>query len=558
MFSSTARPADLASASLAAESIVKADGIDFCFGVGILQVSADSEHLIAIAVIAEVGNRVLAVVPVKAWDRTKSKRVLPQPIFDRAVSAVISGCTAEDRDQPSDPPLSVAVWAGYLKREFWASISFGGSAAPTIDFEDGESGDPCFPFAGGLVDMTVDKGLMAAPGFGGTDSTRLQNLEEKFSLLERGMQELLSLQRGEGGFVSPEEQPSAALGAGPKPKPAPKTKGYTDPPPGLSQIHSLPGLDPTTVAAGLQAGIPMEQMQELSRALGQKPGKLGDHPRAADKRTNLLSDSEDEDGAEADAAADTGVDPADPMTKAIMKLTDIMGLLAKKKSSNLEDALDQVGGGSGLGDVSSSMGRKHAAARQALLRAFREEPKLIWGAIEKNMMEDFHLQSAVPNSASMQFSARGWCEHRSRIQPYIRTIRWVWAIAGVLDNLRDGHVDQARARCGLLLAAAEQESLDHGSFLLSQEFLMEPAVPLSSFQTHVLPDQTEMVTTRLIDPRWVEAFADRLKQLDNYVELRKKLNLKGKAAAVPPPNPKLKGGGKGKDKGKAEVAAPES
>lgn len=128
----------------------------------------------------------------------------------------------------------------------------------------------------------------------------------------------------------------------------------------------------------------------------------------------------------------------DPMTKAIVKLTDIMGVLSKKKGSSLEDALDQVGGGSGLGDVSSSMGRKHAAARQALLRAFREEPKLIWSSIEKNMADDFHLQSSIPNSTAMQFSARGWCEHRSRIQPYIRTVRWVWAIAGVLGNLRAG------------------------------------------------------------------------------------------------------------------------
>lgn len=49
----------------------------------------------------------------------------------------------------------------------------------------------------------------------------------------------------------------------------------------------------------------------------------------------------------------------------------------------------------------------------------------------------------------------------------------------------------------------------------------------------------------------MEAFADRLKHVDNYVELRKKLNLRGR------PNPNLdvpKGGakaaGKGKDKTK--------
>ena len=125
MLSESGRPAALASESLAAESIVKPDGLDFSFGVGILQVPAAADHLIGIAIIAEVSGRFLAAVPVKAWDRTKSKRVLPQPIFDRAVSAIISGCTAEDREQASDPPLSVAVWAGYLKREFWGNVTFG-------------------------------------------------------------------------------------------------------------------------------------------------------------------------------------------------------------------------------------------------------------------------------------------------------------------------------------------------------------------------------------------------------------------------------------------------
>lgn len=555
----SARPQALASVSLAAEAIVKPDGLAYEFSVGVLQVSADSEHLIGIAIIAEVGGRFVAAVPVKAWDRTKSKRVLPQPIFDRAVSAAIGDCTAEDREQPSDPALSVAVWVGYLKREFWSGVSFGSSDNPTIDFEDGESGDACFPFAAGLVDFSVDKGLMPAPGFGGVDSNRLQSLEEKFSILEKGVQELLSLQRGDGGFVSPAEIPASSTGVGatPKRKSALK-KTQPEAPPGLSQMSSLPGLDPAAVAAGLQAGIPMEQMRDLSAVLGQKPGKLSDFPRSTDKKDALLTDSDEEEAAEEFGAAEAGVDPSDPMAKAILKLTDIMGVLAKKKSNNLEDALDQVGGGSGLGDVSSSMGRKHAAARQALLKAYRDDPKLIWSSIEKNMQEDFHLQSSVPNASMMQFSARGWCENRSRIQPYVRTIRWVWSIAGVLDDLRAGNSDRARARCCLLLAAAEQESLDHGSFLLSQEILMEPAAPLSSFQTHVLPDQTEMVTTRLIDPRWIEAFADRLKQLDNYVEMRKKLNLRGKQPPGPAPPPKLKGGGKGKEKGKNDLAPPDA
>lgn len=99
-----------------------------------------------------------------------------------------------------------------------------------------------------------------------------------------------------------------------------------------------------------------------------------------------------------------------------------------------------------------------------------------------------------------------------------------------------------------MLAQAEQESLDHGSFLLAQEFSMEAAPPISSFSRHVIPDPTEMATTSLLDPRWVEAYADRLKQVDNYMEVRKKLN--PRSSAPPPPPLKSTKGKKGDGKGK--------
>lgn len=79
---------------------------------------------------------------------------------------------------------------------------------------------------------------------------------------------------------------------------------------------------------------------------------------------------------------------------------------------------------------------------------------------------------------------------------------------------------------------------------------MEPAVPISSFQKHVLPDAVEMATTRLMDPRWIEAFADRLKQLDSYMEMRKKLSVKPRAQDGQSQNQDFAAKGKGKNKGK--------
>ena len=70
---------------------------------------------------------------------------------------------------------------------------------------------------------------------------------------------------------------------------------------------------------------------------------------------------------------------------------------------------------------------------------------------------------------------------------------------------------------------------------------MESPPPLSSFQAHSLPDPVEMSATRLMNQQWVEAYADRLKQVDSYIEMRCKLNQRGKSS----------GEGQGKGDGKS-------
>lgn len=311
------------------------------------------------------------------------------------------------------------------------------------------------------------------------------------------------------------------------------------------------------MAAALQAGVPREHLKSMSRALQANPSRLTDYPRPDAARAELVGElGEDLEEEEEELEEEVTQGNSNQISSAIVKLTNIMAKLTAggNSSSPLEDALEQAGGvgpSGSAGDISTSMGRKHAAARRALQKAFVSEPSLIWKSVEENMATDFNMQSTAPNGQAA-FSSRGWCEHRSKIQPYIRTCRWIWGIAGIHDALRQGQVDSARSRCCLLLAAAEQESLDHGSFLLSQEFLMEPPVPISSFQNHILPDSMEMATTRLLDGRWIEAYADRLKQVDAYIEMRKKVNTKAR------PNPgggtgsDAAGKGKGKSKGKGK------
>ena len=57
----------------------------------------------------------------------------------------------------------------------------------------------------------------------------------------------------------------------------------------------------------------------------------------------------------------------------------------------------------------------------------------------------------------VQVSAQAWLELRSRVQAYQTPVRLLW-VAGVWDALRAGKNEEARARCGLLMAQARINS----------------------------------------------------------------------------------------------------
>ena len=77
-----------------------------------------------------------------------------------------------------------------------------------------------------------------------------------------------------------------------------------------------------------------------------------------------------------------------------------------------------------------------------------------------------------------------------------------------------------------MLCQAEQQSIDRGSWLLCQEIALESAPPYSTFQSHSLPDATEQQFSKLLDPRWIDAFVSAVKDNDDYVERRRKLGSK--------------------------------
>lgn len=166
------------------------------------------------------------------------------------------------------------------------------------------------------------------------------------------------------------------------------------------------------------------------------------------------------------------------------------------------------------------------------------------------MEEDFAHQRVAPGTGGIGVTSRGWMEHRSRLGHYPQTIRFSWILAAIHDNLKQGEVQQARARCCLALAAVDQSAIDQGSWALAQEFLLENAPPSGAFANRRPVDQGEQLTTRLVDERFIELMMWRLRDRDSYLNQNR---AKSGYPAAPSPAANAKAVPKGNPKGKAKA-----
>ncbi len=476
--------------------------------------------------------------------------------FVKPLSLQVSVCSEDSRDQAA--PENCKLWVGYLHRDFWQFVDFPEESVEVDhNFTVLDSAETCIPFGEALKAIQEDKFALEVTEptpAGGPD--RLSALEAQMASLKAGMDLLLANRvapkEGDGdGFVTADASENVEAPPGrmaPRPKRAPALR-----PPARARYA---GLDPGTVAAAELAGVPAEHLEAMSKLVSERPPRMGDVPKPSLPTTpyDVLDDDveEPEEALDHQDAAPAG---SDPVAQAIVQLTSIVKNMTSKKAQSLEDTLDAASGQALGTEQPGVSGKKHIKALEALKKALKSEPHLIYKSIEKLMEEDYALMGARPNAGASAMTARGWAEHRSRILGYPRTVRTTWSVAGVLDCLRAGSYAEARARCCLVLCQLEQESIDRGSFVVAAEMGLEPAPPYASFSNHVLPDQMEAPFTRIMDPRWVDSMVSKVKDADEYLEKRRKLGQKGNVQKSEvneeniPPKPKPKGKQKGKGKG---------
>ena len=326
---------------------------------------------------------------------------------------------------------------------------------------------------------------------------------------------------------------------GAKPKGAPKAKA-----------SPLDRMDRGTVAAARAAGVPEDALAEMARMITAKKSRAVE-PKFGGLGEILEDDFEDELGEENDEAfPEVEQQGGKTVEQAVLKLTEIVSNLTQKRPQDLDAVLDQGSVGSSSGDSGGlGSGRRSAAALRYLTRVLDEQPHLIYEAVEREMRKDLGMLSQ--SSGEVAFSARNWLCSRSRVTNIQSHVRWFWQVGGILDELISGNADRARAKACLLLAAADQCSIDGGSWVMSTVSLLEPVPPFQEFSKHSVPSASESQVSALYDARWAEVFLGALRDREAFNEARRKLSQaerQGRAPHVPHvPAPTPPGEGSGKD-----------
>ena len=249
-----------------------------------------------------------------------------------------------------------------------------------------------------------------------------------------------------------------------------------------------------------------------------------------------------------------GAGLGNPVEKAVVQLSKIVAQLNRDKRVTKDKTLESLLGRAESGGVkdatSSTSGKSKAAALRSLKKMLVQEPQMIYQALEKRMEEDWTQTSAIPGASASTISARGWLEHRSKLQNFQVPVRAAWCFGGIWDALKDGRVEEARARAALATAAFDQLAIDRGSWLVASEILLEESPPFSSFSNHRALESWENPHTKLIDERWLELFLARLRDLHDCQEKRWKLAAGSRRSEDTQDKDKEKEAGKKKKKGK--------
>ena len=234
---------------------------------------------------------------------------------------------------------------------------------------------------------------------------------------------------------------------------------------------AYPGLDPSVVHSALASGVTPDALRAMSQMVQKTPSKLGDFPKKnVAAHLDVLGETDGEEKEEPSRAISLWRSCSSSACRSSgcsSGATDQHSRSScwKEESQESGGELDDTAGYEVGASSSSGLGthRRQAAILTALKKSLVEQPGELYQVIEKKMLEDFGSRELMPGEPPRQGSFRGWLEHRSHIPNIAATVRISWCVAGALDAIRCGKVQEGQTRLALLLAMLDQVACDRGS-----------------------------------------------------------------------------------------------
>ena len=466
--------AEVASVGEAAEGLrskLVCDGAHYDLHYEIGQIPlADQTGFCSIIAVGLIENRILACVPVEAWTRKVSTRLLHQKALQRPICCSLAACGLEDRELPGEP-ISIRVWFGFLNPDLEDQVAYDREEEAQVDFKAPQMAERMVPFAEALGEVAAERfTFQSADSGGGNMDVPPAGPQAEVSRLDQMEDTIKSIQESLSVLVAQQipRQPGATaqtLMASRVPRfwRTRQVLLWLEPTPGCWRSCEVPraGQNSGSVSTCIwNPGKAPRRNGPASLKASQKDGRYASDQRCSESRR--------------------------------------VGRKCRRRRTQCRG-----GSGSSTWRWSEPYGKSHSSAHQGVFclssptdqegdcssgsstgwKRFGLQCRRYWiGKLKtefscsKGTSEMFDRASRVclPNSGesfSCRFSGKssssrrttrrwGWLEARSRITNFQPHVRWVWAVGAIWDCLCRGDTAQARARAALLVAAADQTSID--------------------------------------------------------------------------------------------------
>ena len=170
-----------------------------------------------VVALAEVGSKLLVVVPTSVWHKKAARRILPRNSLSKVVGLDVAAAAEGDRSSPETSSL-LKVWAGFLDPHEGNLALDGDASADHVFGVDGD-GRVLLPHGAALAAAAQESlGYQTAESGGGSEAqaldSRVAALESSMSKVAAGVKALVAMQEkaGAGGGTGPGQQlkPKAA------------------------------------------------------------------------------------------------------------------------------------------------------------------------------------------------------------------------------------------------------------------------------------------------------------------------------------------------------------